>query len=173
VSRPGAASHAELSFSAASLADDVAAAMARAWGVHAHADRHRARVVLSSAQAVGALLVEVGATQAFLVFDNERLARDLRREASRLANADAANLARVTGTARRQVAAIRTVLGTKRWDTLDEEHRDTALARLANPDLSLADVGELLDPPVGKTTVHRRLARVEELAAVRRRAAMP
>lgn len=167
VNHPRAAIHAELSFSRGPLVADVAAAIRRAWGVHVHADEDRARVVLSSAEAVGALLVEVGATQAFLVFDSERLARDLRRQASRLANADAANVARATGAARRQVAAIRAVLGTERWDTLDEDHHETALARLANPDLSLAEVGKLLDPPVAKATVHRRLARVEALAGER------
>jgi DNA-binding transcriptional regulator WhiA len=51
------------------------------------------------------------------------------------------------------------------WDALDDDLRGVALARLANPGASLAELGELVDPPVGKSAVHRRLKRLEALAA--------
>ncbi|MDX1509966.1 MAG: DNA-binding protein WhiA [Nitriliruptorales bacterium] len=165
VSRPDAAVHAELPFSPPDVVAAVAAATARRWQVHVHADRDRGRVVLKSAEAVGALLVEIGATQAFLEFDRGRLRRELRRAATRLANADGANVARATGAASSQVNAIRRLLGTDLWSSLDEPEQDTALARLANPDLTLAEIGALVDPPVAKATVHRRLARVQALVA--------
>jgi hypothetical protein len=163
ISNPSSGIHAEIGMANPALTDDLAGAMSRAWDVHVHADRSRSRVVLKSGEAVGALLVEVGATQAFLTFDAERLSRELRQRATRLANADAANVRRVTDAAHRQLEAIRRVLGSDAWDDLDEERQDTALARLANPDLSLAEIGALLDPPVGKATVHRRLEHVERL----------
>lgn len=163
ISNRSAGLHAEIVMANPNLVDDLANAMARAWGVHVHADHARSRVVMKSGEAVGALLVEVGATQAFLAFDAERLSRELRQHATRLANADAANVRRATDAAQRQMEAIRRVLGSEAWDDLDPEWQDTALARLANPDLSLAEIGALLDPPVGKATVHRRLERVQVL----------
>ncbi|WP_432214637.1 helix-turn-helix domain-containing protein [Salmonella enterica] len=47
---------------------------------------------------------------------------------------------------------------------MGEELRSLALARLVNPTASLAELGELCDPPVGKSAVHRRLRRLEQLA---------
>lgn len=163
VSHPSSGVHAEITLANPTLADDLARSMSRAWGVHVHADPARSRVVMKSGDSVGALLVEVGASQAFLAFDAVRLGRELRQHATRLANADAANVRRATDAAQRQVGAIRRVLGSDAWQQLDEDRQDTALARLANPDLSLAEIGALLDPPVGKTTVHRRLEQVEGL----------
>jgi DNA-binding protein WhiA len=67
-------------------------------------DPSRRRIVLKSGEVVTDLLAALGATRAFLTFDDRRLRRQLRGEANRLANADAANLARI---AQRRVAGRR------------------------------------------------------------------
>jgi DNA-binding protein WhiA len=120
----------------------------------------RPRVVLKSGEAIGELLAAVGASGAFLAWDEQRLRRSLRNQANRLANADAANLRRTIDAAAAQTAAVEAVIEQVGWDGLDPELRDIALARLANPAASLAELGELCDPPVGKSSVHRRLRRL-------------
>ena len=50
------------------------------------------------------------------------------------------------------------------WAGLGEDLRALALARLVNPTASLAELGELCDPPVGKSAVHRRMRRLQALA---------
>ena len=42
--------------------------------------------------------------------------------------------------------------------------RDVARLRLDNPDMNLKDIGELLDPPVGKSGVNHRLRNISETA---------
>ena len=49
-------------------------------------------------------------------------------------------------------------------DSLPELLRETAEARLNWPDVSLKELGSLLDPPVGKSGVNHRLRRLKELA---------
>jgi DNA-binding protein WhiA len=122
------------------------------------------RVAVKSGAAIGAVLARVGAHTAFLAWDGERLRRELRGEANRATNADEANLGRAATAAARQVAAIEAVVADIGWDGIREDLRETALARLANPEAPLADLGALHDPPVGKATVHRRLARLVEMA---------
>jgi DNA-binding protein WhiA len=119
-------------------------------------------VVIKSGTTVGELLVRLGATRAFLAFDDRRLRRQLRDDVTRLTNADEANLRRAIDASARQVRAIETLLEGEAWEGLDDEAREVALARLANPEASLAELGEVLDVP--RTTVHRRLARLVELA---------
>ena len=46
--------------------------------------------------------------------------------------------------------------------------KKVAQARLANPDVSLAELGELIDPPVGKSGVNHRLRKLCEIAAEKR-----
>ncbi len=123
----------------------------------------RVRVVLKSGAAIADLLAALGATRAFLTYDDGRLRRQLRSEANRLANADAANLRRSIEGGAAQVRAVEVAIARVGWHTLNEDLRATALVRLANPAASLAELGSLLDPPVGKSAVHRRLRRLEAL----------
>ncbi|HVL99970.1 MAG TPA: DNA-binding protein WhiA [Egibacteraceae bacterium] len=122
------------------------------------------RVTCKSGAAIGAVLARVGAHTAFLHWDGQRLRRQLRGEANRSANADRANLSRAVAASSRQAAAIERAMASVSWPDLPEELRAIALTRLASPEASLAEIGALLDPPVGKTTVHRRLAALTALA---------
>lgn len=164
ISAPGREPHLEIVTGSSA----TAAALAEVLGglVEAHVgviDGERPRVVVKSGAAIGDLLAAVGATQAFLAYDEQRLRRQLRREATRLANADAANLRRTIDAAGGQTRAVQAAIDAVGWDGLDDDLRATALVRLANPEASLAELGSLLDPPVGKSAVHRRLARLERL----------
>lgn len=131
-------------------------------GVNAHSDGWR--VVLKAGPAIGTLLTRTGAHSAFLRWDGERLRRELRGDANRMANADRANLQRSVTASARQIEAAERLLASPDWDDLPPELREAALARLANPEASLAELGGLLEPPVGKSAVYRRLARVTALA---------
>lgn len=166
VSSPGRPPHLELPASSRQLAAGVSALLGRvAGGTATVVEGEPLRVVLKSGERIGDLLAALGATQAFLVWDDRRLRRQLRNDATRLANADGANVRRSIEAAAAQVDAVERVVASVGWAALDEDLRGVALARLANPDASLAELGELLDPPVGKSAVHRRLRRLEMLAA--------
>lgn len=166
ISRPGHAPHLELAIANPALAEQVAELVRRATGGHAAvAETPRgARVVVKSGETIGALLVTIGATTAFLDWDDQRLRRSLRSDANRLANADAANLRRTVDAAATQVALVEDAVDRVGWGGLTPELRATALARLANPSASLSELGALCDPPVAKSTVHRRLRRLAALA---------
>lgn len=122
------------------------------------------RVVLKSGEGIGTLLATLGAHTAYLSWDDARLRRQLRGEANRVANADRANVARAVGAAARQVAAIARLVDRHGWEGLPEALVGVALVRIANPEASLAELGELLDPPLAKGAVHRRLGALVALA---------
>lgn len=163
VSAPGAPAHLEVRAPGPMSADGLARVLGRVGADGARAGRMGRdggewRVVVKSGRAVGALLARLGAHQAFLRTDAGRLQRELRGAANRVANADRANLARAVDAAARQVAAVEQVLGDPAFGDLPVAVRQVALVRIANPEASLAELGTLVDPPVGKATVHRRLA---------------
>ena len=158
-SDPRSAAHLELPAPGPATAKHLARLLRRAGAPVARAGAHGDswRVVVKSGEQIGALLAALGATSAFLDWDDARLRRELRGAANRVANADRANLARSVGAAARAVEAIERLLATPGWEELPEDLRSLALARVANPEASLTELGALLDPPVGKSTVHRRL----------------
>lgn len=167
LSDPRRPAHLEVGVPGAVAAEHLRKLMVRCGAAGARASERQEgwRVFSKSGAEIGALLARVGAHGAFLEWDAERLRRELRGEANRATNADAANLSRTADAASRQVAAIEAALGAHGWDGLPEDLRTTALTRLANPDASLGELADLHDPPVGKATVHRRLARLAALGA--------
>lgn len=166
-SDPRRAPHLEIRAPSERTAADVAAIVEAATGgraaVGAHAERWR--VVLKSADAIGALLAVTGAHAAFLRWEDARLRGALRGAANRAANGDRANVARTLRSAGRQVADVQRLVDAVGFEGLPDELAPVALARLANPEASLAELGGLVDPPLAKATVHRRLARLAALAA--------
>ncbi|MEX1163292.1 MAG: DNA-binding protein WhiA [Nitriliruptor sp.] len=124
----------------------------------------RPRVVVKSGSSIGEVLAAIGATGAFLRWEERRLRRQVRSEATRLANADAANLRRTVEAASSQIQAVERVVAEIGWDDLDEDLRGVALARLVSPDASLVELGQLTDPPLTKSAVHRRLRRLVSMA---------
>lgn len=166
ISAPGRPAHLEVAVTSDAVAARLAALASDLVGAHvgvSTGDRGH-RVVSKSGETIGALLTAMGATRAFLEWDEHRLRRSLRSEANRLANADAANLRRTIDAAAAQTLAVERAIERVGWDGLDDDLRGLALARLANPTASLAELGALCDPPLGKSTVHRRLQRLEALA---------
>jgi cell division protein WhiA len=166
VSHPARAPHLEIAVASDRVAGELAELVRGVvGGTVSVVEGPRRRVVIKSGERIGELLAALGATRAFLDWDDRRLRRQLRGEANRLANADGANLRRTIEASADQVRAVETTITALGWDRLDEELRVVALARLANPEASLAELGELVDPPVGKSAVHRRLRRLALLAA--------
>ena len=165
VSAPRRPPHLELRTSALATAEQLAEVVGELCGTTPSVGETRtgARAALKSGTAITVLLEELGATRAA---DARRVVagrRRLRADAQRLANADAANVARAVRAAGEQVALVERVVDEVGWAELGDDLRDVALARLANPSASLAELGQLCEPPVGKTAVHRRLARLAEL----------
>ncbi|MBS3942067.1 MAG: DNA-binding protein WhiA [Actinobacteria bacterium] len=168
ISDPGRDPHLEIVARSSATAQALADLIGRriegtARAIDEDGGRERHRVVVKSGAVIGDVLAAVGATVAFLQWGDRRLRRQLRADANRLANADAANLRRTIETAGAQVRMIEQVVAAAGWDALDDDLRVVALARLANPAASLQEIGELIDPPVGKSAVHRRLRRLEAL----------
>jgi cell division protein WhiA len=173
VSDPRRAPHLEIRTPGAATAELVRRLLVRcgATGPRAGERPEGWRVVSKSGASIGAVLARVGAHGSFLEWDGARLRRELRSDANRATNADGANLGRASAASGRHIAAIEAVVTEAGWDALDDDLRDTALARIANPEASLAELAELHTPAVAKATVHRRLERIVALAAARQEGA--
>ena len=66
--------------------------------------------------------------------------------------------------ASRQVEAIERLFAARGEEFLPPVLRETAKTRLRYPEVSLEELGTLLDPPVGKSGVNHRLRRIEKMA---------
>lgn len=161
VSGAGQAPHLEVRGPSEQAVEDLRGLLDALGAAHLRSGAHGEswRVVCKSGEEIGRVLALSGAHGTFLEFDEGRLRRQLRGEATRAANADRGNLRRAVAASARQVRSINGLLGSESWDDLPDELKEVALARLANPEASLTELARLLDST--RATVHRRLLRLE------------
>ncbi len=96
--------------------------------------------------------------------ENIRIVRDVRNNVNRKVNCEAANINKTVNAAVRQIEDIRYLEAAKALQRLPGGLADIAHLRLANPDASLKELGEMLVPPVGKSGVNHRLRKLSQLA---------
>ena len=64
----------------------------------------------------------------------------------------------------KQIEDIMLIQDTQGLGTLPDGLRETALIRLEYPDATLKELGQYLNPPVGKSGVNHRLRKLSEIA---------
>ena len=106
----------------------------------------------------------IGAHVALMEFENVRIVREMRNSINRQVNCETANIKKTVSAASRQTADIQYIHDTIGFGKLSENLSQIARVRLNNPDVSLKELGEMLDPPIGKSGVNHRLRKLSEIA---------
>lgn len=122
-------------------------------------------VYLKEAEKIADFLQLIGATNSMLEFENIRIVRDMRNSVNRLVNCENANMDKVANAANRQVENIRYIDHRVGLNNIPDKLRDIALTRLAHPEVSLKELGELVPGgPISKSGVNHRLRKLNAYA---------
>ncbi len=101
---------------------------------------------------------------ALMELENIRIVKEMRGSVNRQVNCETANINKTVSAAVRQmedIALIKDILG---FDKLPDNLREIAELRLLRPEATLKELGETLDPPVGKSGVNHRLRKLSGMA---------
>lgn len=121
------------------------------------------RVIIREGEAIGALLTRMGAQTTRLEWEEQRMRREVRATANRLANFDDANLRRSARAAVIAAARVERALEILGDDVPD--HLVTAgQLRVAHKQASLEELGQLANPPMTKDAVAGRIRRLLSMA---------
>lgn len=121
-------------------------------------------VYLKESEQIVYCLNVMGAHTALLDFENKRIYKGMRNQVNRLVNCETANLNKTVNAAVQQLESIMHIKDTIGIGKLPPALRQVAEARINNPHASLRELGEMLDPKVGKSGVSHRLKKIEKLA---------
>ncbi len=110
-----------------------------------------------------------GAHNALMKFENIRILKEMRNNVNRVVNCETANLDKTVNASIRQVENIKKINERIGLENLPENLRQIARARLEYSDASLKELGEMLQPPLGKSGVNHRLRKIESIAKNLRR----
>jgi DNA-binding protein WhiA len=105
----------------------------------------------------------MGAHRALLELMNVRVVKTVRNDVNRRVNCEAANLNKIISASVKEIEDIRYIFETKGMDYLPENLREIAKIRLENPESSLKEIGQMLEPPLGKSGVNHRLKKISTI----------
>ena len=109
-------------------------------------------VYLKEGSGIVDLLNVCEAPVALMKLENMRIVKEMRNSVNRRVNCETANITKTVNAATRQIEDIEYIRDHYGLENLPETLRQMAEVRLENPDAPLKELGEYLDPPVGKSS---------------------
>ncbi len=111
------------------------------------------------------LLNIMEAHHALLELENIRIVKEVRNNVNRIVNCETANLKKTVSAAVRQMQDIDYIEKTIGISSLPANLEDIARYRIEYPSATLKELGQLLNPPVGKSGVNHRLKKISQIAS--------
>ncbi len=121
-------------------------------------------VYIKESESIVDILNVMEAHVALMNLENLRILKDMRNSINRRVNCEAANITKTVNAASRQIEDILFLKDHYGFEKLPENLRQMAEVRLEYPEATLKELGEILDPPVGKSGVNHRLRALSEIA---------
>lgn len=121
-------------------------------------------VYLKEGEQISDFLTIVGATVAMMAFENIRVVKEMRNNVNRLVNCETANSSKTINASVDQQRAIESIERHRAWDDLPDHLKELAEIRMAYPESSLRELGEMIQPPIGKSGVNYRLKKLMQIA---------
>ena len=133
------------------------------FSLNAHMAKRRSMTLLYLKEITDMLSI-FGAQSARFAMEDAYIRKELRNNANRAVNCDSANVQRAVTAASRQTQAIERVLAAYGRESLPPALRETAEKRLMYPEMSLEELGQMCEPPIGKSGINHRLRKLEAMA---------
>lgn len=121
-------------------------------------------VYLKESEQISDLLSIIGGHHALLSLQSTKIVKEMRNNVNRIVNCETANLTKTVNASVRQVENIRLIQETIGIESLPENLQEIARIRVEFEDMTLKELGEMLNPPIGKSGVNHRLRKIEEVA---------
>ena len=121
-------------------------------------------IYLKGSESIEDLLTLMGATMSSIDLMNVKIYKDVRNKANRIANCDSANIERTLKASDKQIADIEYIADTIGLENLPADLINIAELRMEYPEMSLRELGENLDKPLGRSGANHRLKRISEIA---------
>ena len=96
--------------------------------------------------------------------ENVRILKEMRNSVNRKVNCETANINKTVSAAVKQLEDITYLRDQIGFENIPKGLVEAALARLKHPEATLKELGESLNPPVGKSGINHRLRKLSEMA---------
>jgi DNA-binding protein WhiA len=110
------------------------------------------------------MITYIGAVLSSLEMMNIKIEKDIKNRVNRRMNCDNANMDKTLNASMQQVEDINYIFEHKDESFLADELLQVAKLRLENPEMSLRELCESVNPPLSRSGVNHRLKKIGEIA---------
>ena len=166
VTDPAKGYHLEITTTHAAVSKETYLLMGEGMGFYPKcAQRGGSQILyLKQSEQISDCLTYLGAPVAAMGIMEARLEKELNNKVNRRCNCDDANTSKVVEAAQEQLAAIRILKERGIMEHLPKKLLDAAKAREDNPESSLTELAEMMEPPITKPAMNHRLKKLVELS---------
>ena len=166
VTDPGKGYHLEFATSHQAVGRETYALMEETLGFYPKLGSRGANTVLYFKQSdqISEVLTRLGARVCGMGIIEAKLEKELNNKVNRRVNCDGANISKVVEAAQLQLGAIRTLRERGQFENLSVKLQQAALAREAEPEASLTELAEMMEPPITKPAMGSRMKKLMQLA---------
>lgn len=119
---------------------------------------------LKDGEEISEFLALVGANKSVIKFEEVRVIKETRNDINRLVNCETANLNKTINASVKQIEDINKIKKAGKFNELPETLKEISEVRINNPEMSLIELGKLLDKPIGKSGVNHRLKKLSQIS---------
>ncbi len=110
------------------------------------------------------MLTYIGATMSSLEMMNIKIEKDIKNRVNRRMNCDNANMDKTLNASLQQVEDINYIFENAGESYLPDELLQVAKIRIENPEMSLRELCESVEPPLSRSGINHRLKKIGEIA---------
>ena len=165
VNNPNKKYHLEITFKTKKKAEEMQILLNN-FDIHARVIKREKEYMLylKEGEEISNFLALIGANSSVIKFEEVRVLKETRNDINRLVNCETANLNKTINAAVKQIDDIKLIKKKHKFSSLPENLQEIAELRIANPDVSLVELGKMLSETIGKSGVNHRLKKLSEIA---------
>lgn len=121
-------------------------------------------IYIKDSEMISDFLSLIGAFQNLFKFEDIRVIKDIKNNVNRVMNCESANMDKTIEASLRQIDDIELIDRCIGLENIQDNLREVAEIRLKYPEYSLKQIGEELNPPVGKSGINHRFKKIRSIA---------
>ena len=119
---------------------------------------------IKDSEMISDFLSIIGAFQSLFKLEDIRVVTDIKNNVNRVMHCESANMDKTIEESLKQIEDIEIIEKTVGLDTVDMNLREVAEIRLKFPEYSLKQIGEKLNPTIGKSGINHRFKKIRSIA---------
>lgn len=121
-------------------------------------------IYLKGSEDIEEILTYMGAVKSALKIMDIKILKEVRNNVNRITNCETANIGKTVKASMKQVADINYIFKKKGKQFLSDDLKEVAQLRIQNPEMSLRELGEIMNTGLSRSGINHRLKRLSKIA---------